>query len=133
MKAWRVGFHVTYTPHIAREGEARVIGGPKPDCRQVPTLCKIKLWGPNLTLKRGLKPDLAGGANVLRYATSSSSDAIILIQLLSKIRYLLQTALIFIRSASLIKISQINTALLRFMELFSKIKYKQGLPTRAPH
>ncbi|GFW55737.1 hypothetical protein TNCV_121211 [Trichonephila clavipes] len=44
----------------------RIAGGqgskvPKPDCRQVPTLCKVQIRGQNLTLERA--------PNVLRYTT----------------------------------------------------------------
>ncbi|GFU64786.1 hypothetical protein TNCV_2128601 [Trichonephila clavipes] len=39
---------VTYTPVLLR---AQVIGGHKPDCLQIPILCKIQLGAPNLTLQ----------------------------------------------------------------------------------
>ncbi|GFS58046.1 hypothetical protein TNCV_3125001 [Trichonephila clavipes] len=42
-----------------------IAGGPKPDYRQVPILCKFQLGD--------LKPDFAGDPNALRYVTIAKS------------------------------------------------------------
>ncbi|GFY35201.1 hypothetical protein TNCV_5045751 [Trichonephila clavipes] len=56
-KQWRNVHH--------RIAGGRVLGGPKPDCRQAPTLYKIQLEAQNLTFQ--------GSPNVLRYATEQKT------------------------------------------------------------